>query len=112
MEPLPPTAEMPPSFGFLWMIPTSFGPIMLYRSSPSTMRGQKRWSTSCPPAALPPSRYLPVPFDVHVPDLLVRPLRHHSMNSATVCSSAWLSFASINERTSLSPHTRSPNFEQ
>ena len=30
-------------------------------SAPSTMRGQKRWSTSWPPASLPPSRYLPTP---------------------------------------------------
>ena len=103
---------MPPSFGFLWMIPTSFGPIMLYRSSPSTMRGQKRWSTICPPAALPPSKYLPFPLEVHVPDLSVRPAMHHSMNSATVCSSAWLSFASIKSSTSLSPQLRSPKVEQ
>ena len=80
-DPVPSTAEMPPSAGFLWMMPTSFGPTQ-YRSSPSTMRGQKRWSTSWPPASLPPSRYLPTPFDVQVPDLSLRPLMQNSMNSA------------------------------
>ena len=54
MEPVPPTAEIPPAFGFLWMIPVQVSPIIFIRISPSTMRGQKRWSTNWPPAALPP----------------------------------------------------------
>merc|ERR1719472_707627 len=85
---------------------------MLNRNSPSKIRPQNAWSVICPPAALPPSRYLPVPLLVQVPDLSVRPLMHHSMNSATVCSSAWLSFASINESTSESSQDRSPKEPQ
>ena len=34
----------------------------LGKPSPSTMRGQKRWSTNCPPASLPPSKYFPSPL--------------------------------------------------
>merc|ERR1712226_882311 len=98
--------------GFLWMMPTRASPTMLYRSSPSTMRGQKRWSTNWPPASLPPSKYLPTPLEVHVPDLSVLPLTQNSMNSPTVCSSAWLSLASMSSNNSSSAHDLSPNFSQ
>jgi len=47
-------SALPPSAGFLWMIWKSASLTMSMRTSPSEMRGSRRWSTSCPPASLPP----------------------------------------------------------
>merc|ERR1719473_1350080 len=110
---LPPTAERPPPIGFLWMAIWQVSPAIRMRTSPSSMRGSRRWSTSWPPASLPPSRYLPGNVDFHSPaPSAVGPPTQKVMNSLTVWYSTWLSFISISFSQSSSPSDASVSTER
>merc|ERR1719473_711038 len=110
---LPPTAERPPPIGFLWTAIWQVSPAMRMRTSPSSMRGRRRWSTSWPPASLPPLRYWPGKVDFHSPAPAPSdPSLQKTRNSLTVWYSTWLSFISMSFSQSSSPSDLSVSTER
>merc|ERR1719331_3687297 len=77
------------------------------------MRGSSRWSTSWPPASLPPLRYSPGKVDFHSPaPSAFGPPSQKIMNSLTEWNSTWLSFISISLSQSSSPSDLSVSTER
>mmetsp|Transcript_122897 Transcript_122897/g.348355 ORF Transcript_122897/g.348355 Transcript_122897/m.348355 type:complete len:270 (-) Transcript_122897:306-1115(-) len=94
------------------MILKSLSPTICMRTSPSSMRGRRRWSTSWPPASLPPLKYWPGKVAFHSPAAPPGPSTQKARNSPSGWNSTWLSFISMNLSMSSSSRSSAPRDPQ